>query len=428
MRITETLNLNLDQRQINFVDLYYQTDTTLFLDPFSFKKKQNPFCVNASKTIDSFFLQLKQAINQNDRPRVKYLLSHTNEARHLPLGYSISHNNGNGLGDELTEKLITHILDEYPNSFKDSFTILNDFGNIPGIKNDRISDILGNLIIEDLSNYTRDQCILHKKTNFLMTKEFDVWCLNINSWIKKDLNILNLNGYELFLIPRDVLRPNVINLHNPLRKFLIENELIKSTSPTLSKLNMLEVMSSESDLYTEFIETHIENDRRIKTVSREKLLTKINLDNIVSKVYSDVELSTEQNISAFKEIIEVLFCEYVTYPRINNINSHEYLIYDNLKEKDFLPKHDHIFFTTNFVHDVNIYKTISNDISGIGFIITDSVSEEEILEIKKLCNETSRHLLLFTIEEINHLVKLFNKAGIKNKFTRINRVIKAKLK
>lgn len=77
MKITEALSLSLSQREINFIDLNFKTDTALFLDPFSFKKKQNTFCKQALITIDSFFEKVKEAVINNDEDYLSELLSHT---------------------------------------------------------------------------------------------------------------------------------------------------------------------------------------------------------------------------------------------------------------------------------------------------------------------------------------------------------------
>lgn len=425
MKITEALSLPLDQREINFIDLNFKTDTTLFLDPFSFKKKENNFCVEALITIDSFFEKIKEAVVTKNETDLKKLLSHTSEAKYLPLGYAVS-GRGSGAGEELRKGLVNALLKEYNNSFKNSLTILNDFGNIPRIKNDIISDIIGNLITENLSKYTLEQCQLHNKEEFLIKKDLTLWCSTEQKWITKELPILNLEGKELFLIPRDILRSNVINMNNTLTSYLIKNAIIAKRNTSLNKLEMLNIMENYSDSYIEFIEERIEIDTRVKTISREKLIEKLANETLLKKSYKIT--SDKLNILELKEIIEFLFVEYVTCPKKIIKNKKTYLVYDNLKEKKDFDKMDNVFFTENNIHkSIDEYREILSSQKGIGIILILNSNHILEKEIKKLCKENHRKLIFITVAEINNLLSTF-KVGKKVNFKKFDTFIKNKNK
>lgn len=425
MKITEALSLSLSQREINFIDLNFKTDTALFLDPFSFKKKQNTFCKQALITIDSFFEKVKEAVINNDEDYLSELLSHTSEAKYLPLGYSLA-GRGSGAGDELRKGLIKALIKEYNESFRNSLSILNDFGNIPGIKNDIISDIIGNLITENLSQYTLEQCQLHGKEKFLTTKTLDLWSSTEQKWITKKLPILTLEGKELFLIPRDILRSNVINMRNTLTTYLVKENIITKRNKALNKEEILSIMKNYSDNYTNFINDRIETDTRVKTISREKLIQKLTNNTLLEKSYKVSKNTDNLNILDFKEIIEFLFVEYVTCPRLKNKNNRIYLVYDNLKEKKDFPKTENVFFTKSIFHQsIKEYQNLLSSQNGIGIILTSQSNENLEKEVKKLCQETDRELIFITISEINTLLSGF-KIGKNVNFKRVDAFIKNK--
>lgn len=428
MKITEALNLCLDQREINFVDLNFEVDTILFLDPFSFEKKQNVFCKESLIVINSFFEEIKKAIRDKNETRLTTLLEHTSEAIYLPLGYSVSRKRGSGAGTELRARLINNLLNEYNDSFRDSLSILNDFGNIPGIKNDIISDIIGNLISVNLSKYTVEQCKLHNKESFLTETIISIWSTDEKNWVKTKLPILNLNEKKLFLIPRDILRTNVINMRNTLSSYLVKENIMPKRDQSLNKLEILNIMNTRSDLYVEFIENRIETDKRVKTLSRENLIKKFTNEDTLNRLYKIPEGNiSELAILDFKEIIEFLFVEYITCPSLVIKNDKEFLVYNNLKEKNKFDKTtDYIFFIKNNVHrSVDEYSKILSLQDGIGIVLIMDNNLELEHEVKEFCQKNHRKILFITINEITKLLSYF-KIGNKVKFRKIDNFLNSK--
>lgn len=98
MKISEKLNLNKSQFELDFVDIDIEKDIPLFIDSNLIRKYDSEFNARFVDTMDSFFSYLLNTLSNNLNDKAKYLCSHLSEINETHLGLSKGVSNGKGVG------------------------------------------------------------------------------------------------------------------------------------------------------------------------------------------------------------------------------------------------------------------------------------------------------------------------------------------
>ena len=83
MRISEHFQLGTSQFELNFVDIDTERDTQLFIDPYFIAQQELSICVEASRSIRSFFRYFLALIRGQRREEARQLFDHLHEAPHV---------------------------------------------------------------------------------------------------------------------------------------------------------------------------------------------------------------------------------------------------------------------------------------------------------------------------------------------------------
>ena len=76
MHISKLFNLNTTgHKNIDFIDIDEVKDTKLFLDPYVIQALDDAFCIEAQKSINSFFKELFIACKSRNDTRLRELLN-----------------------------------------------------------------------------------------------------------------------------------------------------------------------------------------------------------------------------------------------------------------------------------------------------------------------------------------------------------------
>lgn len=73
-------------KDLDFVDIDEVKDTKLFIDPYVIQALDDGFCIEAQKSINSFFRELFIACKKRDLHRLRELLEHATEPNETNLG------------------------------------------------------------------------------------------------------------------------------------------------------------------------------------------------------------------------------------------------------------------------------------------------------------------------------------------------------
>lgn len=378
MRISEKLELKLGQRELDFVDLIYKEDTQLFLDPFLFENKDHKFCREAFETIDSFFLEVKNAILKNDDNRISELFEHTGEFEYISLGYGKNSVFGSGAGKIKKKKICEYIMENKEKiSNQVSLTSLSDFANIEGVSNDIISDIIGNLISKNLSKYTevqinnlKEKKLLNSEKNYFLDQEIFTWNKEEKQWKEENIKMLNLgddneNIEPRLLVPLQILRSNIVAYSGVLKNYLNKGKSMK-------KSDILQKMNLESEKYS-LAKIKYKEKNNINGLFRENILKKIKKEEKI-KEYNSMDF---KEIFDFFNIIELLFVDYLYYPEFIRSENFNYIRYNNLKKQKDIFKNDYFLFFYLDKKDLDLFYEKINSLKGIKIVILDEEIDEE---------------------------------------------------
>ena len=202
MKVSEVLNLEKNQFELDFVDIDIDGDLPLFIDPIYISKANTPMVNKMYSTLNNFFEYLMDLINTENITEARNIFMNLNEVNDIHLGLSKNESRGNGIGEKYQKKIFDNIL----NIAQKHEGLLNQIQDIKifvqGIDRDRISDMVANIIKKELIEYTKQQCELNNipLTPGVQTGFF--WDTTSKSWENKLDDMLVRDGKRIILVPR----------------------------------------------------------------------------------------------------------------------------------------------------------------------------------------------------------------------------------
>lgn len=158
MRISRHFKLHADQAELDFVDIDTARDTRLFLDPYLLATSQDPWSVDASGTIRSFFHFFLEMLYGGQADQARALFDHLHEPNETCLGLSSKRPQGRGVGEDDAERIFESLAE----SHAARTGLLQDLEDcrvfVRGIGKDKASDMTTNIIRRHLIEYTIQQC------------------------------------------------------------------------------------------------------------------------------------------------------------------------------------------------------------------------------------------------------------------------------
>jgi hypothetical protein len=208
-RFSDHFKVNKKQSQLDFVDIPLDTDIPLYVDPYALYISPVDWVRTAGALVVSYFDLLLQALTKGDRAKAMMMLSHLHEPNETRLGQSKGSPIGRGWSDGQARQLY----DALARSKAIRSGLLRDIGDLelflPGIAEDKISDLAINVIRSELVAYTQEQCELHDvPTEEVPAKAF--WNPDEERWeaIYAQLPVYKDEG--LILTPKVAVRRRLI--------------------------------------------------------------------------------------------------------------------------------------------------------------------------------------------------------------------------
>lgn len=194
----------------DFVDIYLEHDNRLFIDPCLIQKSTDLWSITANKKIRSYFDCLYDAFRVNSNNR-RDLLSHAGEQNATKLGYGNGLNGKGKTPDGMLCSLrgLSMLIRKIPTIGEpiDLSVLIRDFGE------DNMSDLLTNIIHEDLNAFTQQQLNKWGYTD-LVEVEFWSWDMESKEWKKFVRPSCMFNGREILLVPKWIVRKNyLVSIH-----------------------------------------------------------------------------------------------------------------------------------------------------------------------------------------------------------------------
>ena len=205
MKISERFTLGKSQYELDFVDIDYDRDTPLFLDPYFLARHDDPWSIDASRAIRSFFEQFVILVRSGKKDEARALFEHLGEPNETCLGMSKGRPRGRGIGDENADDIFDSLLKSraIETGIVDHLEDTRIF--VRNIDKDKVSDMATNILRGHLLEYTRNQCRLLGIPLQPNAPAGLVWSPKTRCWEPYIGEVLIVDGKRLLLVPKAVV-------------------------------------------------------------------------------------------------------------------------------------------------------------------------------------------------------------------------------
>ena len=163
MFFSDLFSLNISgHKDIDFVDIPLNTDVALYIDPTLLAAGTDQFSISAWSAVKSFFHLLFECCRLEDHVNINNLLTYVGEANETHLGLSKGIPSGKGASKKILLPILRDMMRR--GFFKDG--LLLDPHDLlvlaPNFSEDRMSDVIFNIIRNLACMFTIEQCVKHR--------------------------------------------------------------------------------------------------------------------------------------------------------------------------------------------------------------------------------------------------------------------------
>ena len=271
MKFSEHFGLHREQPELDFVDIDTSTDMPLFIDPYTLSQREDNWSKECTQDITSFFQTAVDAIRNNNHARARALLNNLSEPNETCLGLS----RGRPLGRGVSGKQATDLYEKLAESQAVQTGLLSELADcelvIPGIADDKISDITTNIIRRGLIRYTQAQCKLHG-IQLRQVASGPFWDPIQQSWQREYVYLPIVGHRSIILVPKATVRRRMALNHQEYYQHFVLNFLqkehleagsslvrtLRSGEKRVYKKDLREVYPLTKDFLYEFSRDHPE--------------------------------------------------------------------------------------------------------------------------------------------------------------------------
>jgi hypothetical protein len=238
---SDYFGVELTQFELPFVDFDLNADVPLYIDPYAITKDPTELGARCHNSIFSFFQTLLEAIRDGKKNQIKRLISrHLSEPHEIHLGVSHQARGGRGIGI-IQEGQVVEALANSTAAKVGVIQAIEELElHIVGIGPDKISDLIGNIIRGELSEYTEEICQQYGiPTNYIAVSGF--WNSDQRTWDGGYFNLPSRNTHSYILVPkRFVRRPHdLLNHQEFYQKYMLtvlQSELLDANDSLVETL------------------------------------------------------------------------------------------------------------------------------------------------------------------------------------------------
>jgi hypothetical protein len=205
-RLSDVFGLIIRQDEVDFVVPHLREDLPLYLDPFLLWKSDNPEYQTLHIALLGFIEQVRQHVIAGRTTKARILLADISEPVELGLGYAAGTKRGSALGPATISGIIETVqqIPQLATSSLDHLEMLALL--VPGIAEDRISDLTASVIKGWLAEFTERRCEAYE----IPTRKYRLttWDAVRLDWRPVDacLPFNPSDGSPILLAPLDLLR------------------------------------------------------------------------------------------------------------------------------------------------------------------------------------------------------------------------------
>ncbi|MDQ0176006.1 hypothetical protein [Bacillus chungangensis] len=207
MKFSEYFELeDVTQSDLDFLDGLIDKDVPLYIDPSQIEVQEGEWFKESTRIINSFFERVFTLYRAGEKEKAEALLINAHEPNETKLGVSQGNPQGKGTSPQKLIEIFNHITDQgllrddLINDYSDLTIYVKDFAE------DRMSDLVTNLLREKLAEYTIKQSNIY---GLELTEEpIDMgvaWDLEALNWKQVSQRALMENGSPLLLVPKSIV-------------------------------------------------------------------------------------------------------------------------------------------------------------------------------------------------------------------------------
>lgn len=156
---SDFFGINLPQYEIPFVDFNLFSDVPLYVDPYAITKTPTELAKKCHETIVSYFQTLLDSIREGNRTATNRLIrGKLSEPTEIHLGVGTKPRAGRGIGEDQEARLIAALANSHAAKTGAIQTIQELELHIPGVGPDKVSDLVANIILGLLAEFTEEVC------------------------------------------------------------------------------------------------------------------------------------------------------------------------------------------------------------------------------------------------------------------------------
>lgn len=242
IKVTDLFNLSESHEGIEFVNVDTETDTSLFIDPFSIKfSKLFTQAEIAFSKIDSFFNHVYRLYDEDRAKEALDLFVFSRESNELHLGYSNRRKSGKGVSKEILHLVFSTLRSNREIADEMSIDPLSLVIFVPNFAEDRMTDLITSIIKKELLEFTLSQAIKHRKDidysdydyGYYWNEQRSVWERLIGPSVKDEV------GNALLLVPKDIVvnkyAYSAVNYMNKIILPSMQDEHVRNESKLVRK-------------------------------------------------------------------------------------------------------------------------------------------------------------------------------------------------
>lgn len=227
----------------DFIDVDLDTDNRLFIDPALISLGTDAWSIEARECIDSFFDALFVGFKEDN---IGNLLSHAHEQNATKLGYGQNGLNGKGKTPEGLDECLKNL-----KQLVQQIPTISQCEDVPvlieGFAEDCMSDLLTNILHEQLNTFTASQ--MHKYGILPnCTKTFFTWSKTESKWVEVCKPCWAYKDREFLLVPKWIVRKNYLfKAHQYLMVVIIERVRAEQLKDDFTKIDIWRSMERQSE-------------------------------------------------------------------------------------------------------------------------------------------------------------------------------------
>ncbi len=153
-RLTDAFGMAIKQEDVPFLIPHLEEDLPLCIDPFLLWKSSAAEDRGLHEMLLAFFDRLRELVLTGNEDRALSMLLRCHEAREIGLGYAQGSKRGQAIGPKLAKDLLD-LFTSIPQLSERSFLHMEEIQLlVPGISEDRLSDIAASILKQSLINFS----------------------------------------------------------------------------------------------------------------------------------------------------------------------------------------------------------------------------------------------------------------------------------